>query len=271
VTVATKERTLEFGKAGATWQIVKPRPLRADNYAVDDLVRSVRDANFESILDESEKPPAKYSFASPYAAFEAVDAAGVHTLTIGVEKKDKETTYFAKSTDTPGIFKISSTVAEGLNKKLDDLRNKKLFDFGWNDPQKLEVRDGEVRMVIEKQKDKDKDKWVRADAGNKELASDKVQTLIDNLRNLSSKAFAADEASAQAKFGLSKPVADAKVSSDDGKRVERVVLAAGPESKYYAARENEPATYEIDKTSYEDFQKAINALKETAPPPAQKK
>ncbi len=30
---------------------------------------------------------------------------------------------------------------------------------------------------------------------------------------------------------------------DDGKRVERVMVAAGPESKFYAARENEPATY----------------------------
>ncbi len=281
VTVKTKERELEFGKAGTTWQIVKPRPMRADNFAVDDLVRSVREANFESVLEESEKPSGKYSFSSPYATFEAADAAGAHVLTIGVQKTEKkstdsadkkdkkekkkefETTYYAKTTDAPGVFKISTSVAEGLNKKLEDLRNKKLFDFGWNDPQKLEVRDGEVRMVIEKKGDK----WQRTDAGNKELPSDKVQTLIDNLRNLSSKAFAADEASAQARYGLGKPAAEAKVTSDDGKRVERVLIAAGPESKYYAARENEPATYEIDKSSHESIQKAITELKD-APPPA---
>ena len=254
VAVATKERSLEFGKAGTAWQIVKPRPLRADNFAVDDLVRSVRDANFDSILDESEKPPAKYSFSSPFATFEAVDAGGVHTLTIG---KDKDNTYYARTTAMPGVFKITSTVAEGLNKKPDDLRNKKLFDFGWSDLQKLEVRDGEVRLTIEKKGDK----WIRYGAGNKELPSDKVQSLIDNLRNLSAKSFPADEASAQAKYGLNKPIAEAKVTSDDGKRVERVLLAAGPESKYYAARENEPATYEIEKTAYEDFQKTVGALK----------
>ncbi len=270
VTVKTKERELEFGKAGTTWQIVKPRPMRAENYAVDDLVRSVREASFESVLEEADKPTGKYSFASPYATFEAVDAAGAHTLTIGVETKEKkkekgkekekaekETTYYAKSTDAPGIFKIASSVAEGLGKKLDDLRNKKLFDFAWSDPQKIEVRDGDFRMTIEKKGDK----WQRADAGGKELANDKVQALIDNLRNMSSKAFTADDASAQLKYGLSKPVAEAKVTSDDGKRVERVLLAAGPESKYYAARENEPATYEIEKSAYEEFQKVLNALK----------
>jgi hypothetical protein len=269
VAVKTKDQALEFGKAGATWQIVKPRPLRADNFAVDDMVRSVRDANYESILDESEKPPAKYSFASPYAVFEAADIAGTHTLTIA--KDAKENTYYCKTTVMPGVFKLSSTVAEGLNKKLDDLRNKKLFDFGWNDPQKLEVRDGEVRLVIEKQKEKDKDKWVRADQGNKEIPSEKVQSLIDNLRNMSSKSFAADEAAAQAKYGLGKPVAEAKVTSDDGKRIEKVLLAAGPDGKYFAARENEPSTYEIEKTAYEDFQKAVNGVKDAPPPSAEKK
>lgn len=267
VTVVTADRTLEFGRAGATWQIVKPRPLRADNYAVDDLVRSVREANFESILEESEKPSAKYPFAKPYASFEAVDASGVHTLTVGKQGKDKDITYYAKSSDMPGVFKIANTVAEGLNKKLDDLRNKKLFDFGWNDPQKIEVRDGDLRMTVEKKGDK----WQRSDAGNKELPSDKVQTLIDNLRNLSSKAFTADEAAAQAKYGLSKPVAEAKVTADDGKRIERVLVAAGPESKFYAARENEPATYEIEKTSYDDFQKTLKELKDAPAPEAKKK
>lgn len=266
VAVKTKDQQLEFGKAGTTWQITKPRPLRADNTAVDDMVRSVRDANYESILDESEKPAAKYSFATPHAVFEAVDIAGTHTLTIAKDAKDNS--YYCKSSEMPGVFKISTTVAEGLNKKLDDLRNKKLFEFGWNDPQKVELRDGEVRMVVEKQKEK----WVRTDAGNKELASDKVQSLIDNLRNLSAKAFAADEAGAQAKYGLSKPVAEARVTSDEGKRVEKVFLAAGPEGKYYAARENEPATYEIEKSAYEDFQKAVVGVKDTpAAAPAEKK
>jgi hypothetical protein len=254
VTVKTKDQTLEFDKAGTSWQIVKPHPIRADNFAVDDIVRSVQNANFDSILDESGKPTPKYSFSSPYAMFEAVDPSGVHTLTIG---KDKDNTYYTKTSAEPGVFKIASTVAEGLNKKLDDLRNKKLFDFGWSDPQKLEVRDGDLRMTIEKKGDK----WQRTDAGNKQLASEKVQTLIDHLRNLSAASFPSDDAAAQAKYGLNKPLADLKVTSDGGKRVERVLIAAGPESKYYAARENEPAIYQIDNNSYDDIHKAIEGLK----------
>lgn len=119
---------------------------------------------------------------------------------------------------------------------------------------------------------------MRADAGDKELPSDKVASLIGDLYDLSAKAFTADDAPAQAKYGLNKPVADVKVTCYEGKRVrsadggfavlgggdvrvERVLMAAGPEGKYYAARENEPATYEIEKSAYENFQKAVSGLK----------
>ncbi len=244
VALITKDRTLEFGRAGSNWQIVKPHPMRADSFAVDDLVRSARDATFESEVGAGPR-------ARPFATFEAVDPGGEHRLVIA---KDKDNTYYAKTTAMPGVFKVTNTFAEGLNKKLDDLRNKKLFDFGWADPQKLEVRDGEVRLVIEKKGEK----WL---ANNKELPTDKVQPLIDALRNLSAKNYTSDEATAQARYGLNKPVAEAKVTSEDGKRVEHVHLAAGPESKYYAAREKEPSTYEIEKSAYEEIQKAVAALK----------
>jgi hypothetical protein len=254
VTVKNQHGALEFGKAGTNWQIVKPGPVRADTFAVDSMIRSVRDHVYESVIDETGKPPAQYNFSPVFAVFDAVDPSGVHTLTIG---KARDNTYYAKTTTMPGVFRISASVAEGLDKRLDDLRNKKLFDFGWSDPQKVEIRDGETRLTIEKKDDK----WIQADAGGKELPSDKVQTLIDQLRNLSAAGFPANDSSAQAKYGLSQPIADVRVTSDDGKRVERVLIAAGPQSKHYASRENEPATYELEPSAYDELHKAVEGLK----------
>lgn len=232
-------RELEFGKAGSDWQILKPQPLRADSYAVDDLVRSARNAVFES---EATAGPG----ARPFASFEAVDAAAVHRLTV---EKDKENTYYARTTAMPGVFKISSATAEGLHKKLEDFRNKKVFDFGWSDPQKIELSRGDVRLAFEKKGEK----WY---AGAKEAPAEKIQGLLDYLRNLSARSFPAGEVAA-----LKKPAAEAKVTSDNGKRVERVFLAAGPDSRYYAARENEPSVYEIEESAWQDFQKLILTLK----------
>ena len=41
-----------------------------------------------------------------------------------------------------GVYKVSSNLGQQLDKKLADFRNKKLFDFGFGEPDKIEVQDG---------------------------------------------------------------------------------------------------------------------------------
>ena len=41
-----------------------------------------------------------------------------------------------------GVYKVVSSVGTSLDKSLDDFRNKKVFDFGWADPEKIELHDG---------------------------------------------------------------------------------------------------------------------------------
>jgi len=58
------------------------------------------------------------------------------------------------------------------------------------------------------------------------------------------------------------------VTSDSGKRVERVFLAKNGD-RYIAKRENEPALYELSATAITDLQKAAADVKPApAPPPA---
>ena len=82
-----------------------------------------------TVLEESEKPSGSYSFQRPVASVEISDESGTHTITVAKTRGDDEK-YYAKSSDLNGVFEVSSTMAEGLNKKLEDFRNKKLFDFG---------------------------------------------------------------------------------------------------------------------------------------------
>ncbi len=47
VDLTAKKQTVEFGRSKDAWQIVKPRPLRADNFSVEDLVRRLKDAKMD--------------------------------------------------------------------------------------------------------------------------------------------------------------------------------------------------------------------------------
>ena len=256
VVLKAADGTIEFGKTGdSAWHILKPQPLRADNFTVGDLVRSLRNAEMMSVLEEGEESSGKYDFSKPSATAEIVDEGGTHTLTVA---KGKDEEYYAKSSNLPGgVYEVSSTMAGGLDKKLEDFRNKKLFDFGFREISKLELRDGDTRVVVEKKEDK----WRLTSGDDRELDSGKVQAAIDKLRNLTATSFTSDDESDLGKYGLSSPAIEAKVAPTEGSGDE-VVISSPEEDQVYAARSGQPSTYEVEKSAVEAIQQAIKDLLE---------
>ena len=245
VDLQAKGEPVEFGKdAAGEWQILKPRALRADSSAVNGLVDKLRDAK----MDLSGTGDAAKGFASAtrIATATVADASGNHTIEI---RKDKDKNYYAKASDVAGEFKVASDLGDGVDKGLDDFRNKKLFDFGFSDPGKVEVP-GAVY-------DKSGDKWM---AGGKAMDNSTVQNLIDKLRDLSATKFAGTPAG--------DAVFTATVTSNSGKRVEKVTIRKQGDN-YFAQRENEPSIYQVDGKSVTDLQAAAKDVK-PAPPETKK-
>ena len=69
--------------------------------------------------------------------------------------------------------------------------------------------------------------------------------------------------------GAGAPVFEATVTSNSGKRVEKVTIAKQG-TQYFAKRENEPSIYELDGKAVEDLQKAASDVKEQPPAPPKK-
>ncbi len=246
VDLQAKGEPVEFGKdAQGEWQILKPRPLRADSSSVNGLVDKLRDAKMD--LTGTGDAAKGFAASARVATATVADAGGNHTIEI---RKDKDKNYYAKSGDVAGEYKIASDTGDGLDKGLDDFRNKKLFDFGFSDPSKVEVPGAAY--------DKSGDKWM---AGGKAMDNAAVQNLIDKLRDLSATKFAGT-AGGEAVF-------TATVTSNSGKRVEKVTIHKQG-AEYFAQRENEPGIYQVDGKSVEDLQAAAKGVK-PAPPETPKK
>ena len=113
-----KNETIEFGRNKEKWQILKPRPLRADGYQVDELVRKLTDARMD--LSSSDQDPEK-SFASGTMVATAKVTTESGTQEVRV-RKNKDN-YYAKSSVVEGMYKISSDLGQELGKNLDDFRN----------------------------------------------------------------------------------------------------------------------------------------------------
>jgi hypothetical protein len=251
VQLAAKGPAVEFGKnAQSEWQILKPRPLRADGTQVDSLIGKLKDAKMDPTVSDEDARKAAAAFATgvKIALATVSDSSGDQTLDL---RQDKDKNYYAKSSVVEGVFKLTSDIGDALNKSLDDFRNKKLFDFGFSDPSKLEVK-GAVYT-------KSGDKWM---SGAKTLDNSTVQSLIDKLRDLAATKFP-DK-------GAGDPVFNATVTSDSGKKVEKATIRKQG-TDYFAQREGEPSIYELDAQSVDDLQAAASGVKEAAPAPAKKK
>ncbi|MEZ5355319.1 MAG: DUF4340 domain-containing protein [Bryobacteraceae bacterium] len=254
IELSLKGQTVEFGKnAQSEWQIVKPKPMRADGASVDDVVRRLREAKMDAPVAGEDTAKQVQQAARDFAAAAAVatarvtDASGTHVLEL---RKAKDNTYYAKGSAVEGVHKVTADLGDGLSKSVDDFRQKKLFDFGWNDLTKVEVKDNGVSRVFAK----DKDKWKE---GAKELDSTSVQALVDKLRDFAATGFRDSGAGA--------PIFEASVSWSEGKRSEKVLLSKSGDT-YYAVRDGEPAVYEIGKTAFEELQSAAKDVKAPAPP-----
>ncbi len=246
VDLQAKGQTVEFGKdAQNEWQIVKPRPLRADSSAVNGVVDKLRDAKMD--LTATEDAAKGFASGAKVATATVTDASGTQTLEV---HKDKDKNYFAKSSAIEGVYKVAADVGDALDKGLDDFRNKKVFDFGFSDPSKVDVKGASYT--------KSGDKWT---AGGKTMDNGSVQTLIDKLRDLSAVKFV--------EKGGGDAVFEATVTSNSGKRVEKVTIRKQG-AQYFAQRENEPSIYEVDAKAAEDLQRAAADVKVAAPEPAKK-
>jgi len=247
VELTAKKQAIEFGRDKDKWQIVKPSPMRAEQFAVDDLVRSIHDAKMElSSSDDEKKMGASFQSATALASAKVTSPSGTQELQIRKNKDD----YYAKSSTVAGIYKVASSTGTSLDKAVDDFRNKKLFDFGYSDPDKVEVHDGEKSYFLTHT---GSDWW----SNGTKMDDSSVTTLVSAFRDLAATKFPLS--------GMGAPVLRLTVTSDSGKRLEKVQIAKNGDH-YVAKRENEPALYELTSSAITEVQNAASKLKPAAPP-----
>jgi hypothetical protein len=243
--VVRKGQTLEFGRNKDDWQIVKPKPSRADSSEVSDLVRKLTDAKMDLSAADTKTATAGFARGTEIGTAKVTDASGVQSLQV---RKDKDT-YYAKSSAVEGTYKIDADLGKALDKSLEDFRNKKLFDFGYSEPNKIEIHDGSKAYFLMRN---GSDWW----SNGKKMDMDSVQAVISKLRDLSADKFPDS--------GFAGPTIDVLVASEDGKRTEKVQIAKSGDG-YIAKREGEPALYHVTGSSIEDLQKASGEIKPATP------
>ena len=252
VRVEAAGRTIGFRQEDGDWRIVQPLELRADDFTVGDLVRAVRTAEMTEVLAEGQAA-GEYSFRNPTATVTVTDGQGSHKLILAQDGD----THYARSSAQEGVFKVSTTLAESLDKPVADFRNQKLFDFGYADPASVQVRAGDLHVAAVQSEDK----WLLESEGGREVDGVKIQTLLDRLRNLTATEFPSDRIEDQARFGLDDAEIEAAVTPEgEGAASETVRISAADQPAVYAVRDGEPSTYKVEQSAAQDIRRAVEDI-----------
>jgi hypothetical protein len=248
VDLVAKTQEIEFGRNKDEWQIVKPKPLRADGSEVDELVRALTEARMQlDASDDPKKIASAFALATPVATAKVTAESGTQELQVRKNKDD----YYAKSSSVDGTYKVASTLGTALDKSLDDFRNKKLFDLGSEDLNKIEIHDGSKTYFLTRSGE---DWW---SGSAKKMDPGSVQDLVDKIRDLSASKFVDTGVGAATSIDLT-------VTSNDGKRVEKVAIAKLGDN-YIAKRENDSTLYQIDSKTIDDLKRSAENIKPAVP------
>src|SRR5207244_1784015 len=180
IELTENKQAIEFGRNKDQWQILRPKPLRADSAQVDEVLRKLTEAKMEPGSEtDLKKTASAFTSGAPLAIAKLTTDSGTQELEVRKNKDD----YYAKSSVVDGVYKASNDVGQGFYKKLDAFRNKKLFDFGFNDPGKIEMRDGSKAYFLTKG---GQDWW---SGDGKKIDASSVESIIDKIRDLQATKF----------------------------------------------------------------------------------
>jgi hypothetical protein len=240
VELVRKGQEIEFGRTKDGWQILKPPSLREDNTALSQLVSGLTSARIDLSAGTSDAAT-EFVKGTPIATAKVTADTGTQTIEVRENKND----YFAKSSAVDGPVKVDSTLGTALDKNLDDFRNKKLFDFNFDEPTKLELHSGSQSWIFTRSGQD----W---SSDGKKVDASSVGSLVSKLRDLTAVKFVTS--------GFTHPEIEATVTSNDGKRVEKVLISKSGKDAV-AKRDGEPTLYQLDSAGVDDLAKLAGEIK----------
>jgi hypothetical protein len=232
--------------SSGAWHITAPATYRADPSAINGILSDLSPLTADQLVEDKATNLANYGLSPPDAEVTVTESGDKsQRLLLGDETPTHSGAYAALAGD-PRVFTISSYVKTGLEKNLNDLRDKNLFDLGFSDPQKIEFHDGDKTYFLTRG---GTDWW---GAYGKKLESAGANSFVEQLRNLKAEKFVDS--------GFGAPTIQITVIADPGGQPQKVSISQSGD-QYIAKREGDSTLYQLDGKAVEELQKAEAKLK----------
>jgi hypothetical protein len=190
-------------KPGEPWNIVKPIGVKADQTTANNLARAIADAQITKTVEEKPADIAPFGLDKPQVIITVTTTKGktLPALVVGKVTPVGFSAYI-KYSDKPQVMMTSSAFPSGMNKTVDQMRDKELMAFKVDDVNKITIaRDNGTVMEI----DRDGDKWKIVKPANYAGDPTQVRQVLTTLADAKVADFISDAPRDVSQYGLEKP------------------------------------------------------------------
>jgi hypothetical protein len=239
-------------KVDQDWEISTPLETEADGSTINSMLTSLFGATKESVFDVQPPQMAQYGLTDQAVKVQVEDKLGEQdSLRLG-DKTPVGANVFAAKTDT-SIFTVSQSIKSQFEKKLFDIRDKKMLHFKRADVRTITIKNPHGTITIDKDGSSD---WKLK---NIDRAADnsKVSSLLSKLENNRVKAFVDENGRELKKYGLTRPAFQVglDLGQDLGQR--NLMISKKLNGKYYGKDEDRKPIFEIDSSLVKDVKEKV--------------
>jgi hypothetical protein len=272
VRVRAKDVSWEADRDAEGWLLRVPVRALANKSKVDSLLESLCGLKAKEFLSESKDPGVvrKLGLEKPeYEVALTMPAANKDIVFFFHKVGDKS---YAMTSQSSKIIAFEGPLLADLEKKTDELREKKVAQFASWEANKISLREGPFQLSAVKEKVKDEEKWLLETPAKEVADGTKIDDFIRKIEGLEATAFV-DNPKSLSEFGLDKPTVEVTVWTKgyDGKVVEtRLLVGKEDKDKKQVVVKNVKLDYlfRVDRSFLQDLPKEAKDWKAEPAMPA---
>ncbi len=257
-------------KQSGKWALSSPVVERADDATANRLLSSLRTLRATKITAEAAASDelAKAGLDRPKAEV-TVSLEGGAKMTLALAQAAGKT--FARSGEANSIAEVPDSILTDLNAKLFDLRDKTVLPFERDAVRRIRFMTGSETVELERIKAApdagSSDSWRLIGTAPGAAKQAKISSLLWSLGTLKAVAFADENPTDLAKYGLDKPARSVSLLGEGAKDLATLQIGSAVDSNVYVRNAADKRVFEVEKSRIEELPKGRSDLEEVAATP----
>lgn len=258
VTFANPNGTITVKKIQGEWRITEPIYTGADESTINSMLTTLLNANKITRFEITPEQLKEYGL-SDQAIWVRLDAGEGETDSLWMGDKTPVGAYvFSAKTDSV-VYTINQNVKTNFEKKLFDIRDKKLLHFQRNDVRKISVENQHGEFEFEKTTPAE---WTFLNI-NRPADNGKMSTILSRLENNRAKSFVDEEGTELRRYGLTNPMIEVTLLLGPEQGQKKLMVSREIDGKFYAKDDTRKPIFEVDSLLVKDLNQKSTDFRST--------